>query len=187
MAPLPVLLRPIHHYLHAKQNFTITASTRARPRNKENGCEEGCRSDWLWTRHRPQLRGALVIEGLFRRAGEPHGVEARDGHHADPELRRVSVRHHGQCCSHDYNEIYLRAARTGRHVIVQRGQWGLEKIRRDNCRAVRHGYENKRLRATHVRPMLHAGDGRKGRRQHHRHRCYRFLARHAVRDCEEII
>ena len=90
-APLPVLLRPIHHYLHAKQNFTITASTRARPRNKENGCEEGCRSDWLWTRHRPQLRGALVIEGLFRRAGEPHGVEARDGHHADSQQCRVPV------------------------------------------------------------------------------------------------
>ena len=52
---------------------------------------------------------------------------------------------------------------------------------------IRHGYENERLRSTHVRAVLHAGDGRVGRRQHHRHRRNRFLTRHAVRDCEEII
>ena len=90
-APLPVLLRPIHHYLHAKQNFTIAASTSARPRRKKNGCKEGRSSDWLWTWHRPQLRGALVIEGLLRRAGEPHGVEARDGGHTNTQLGSVPV------------------------------------------------------------------------------------------------
>ena len=35
------------------------------------------------SRHRPQLRGALGEQGLRRRARQPHGVEARDGHHAD--------------------------------------------------------------------------------------------------------
>ena len=90
-APFPVLLRPIHHYLHAKRIFTITASTSARPRRKKNGCKEGRSSHWLWTWHRPQLRGALVIEGLLRRAGEPHGVEAGDGHHADSQFCRVPV------------------------------------------------------------------------------------------------
>ena len=35
------------------------------------------------SRHRPQLCGALGEQGLRRRAGEPHRVEARDGHRAD--------------------------------------------------------------------------------------------------------
>jgi len=50
-----------------------------------------------------------------------------------------------------------------------------------------HGYENQRLRIINMCAVLHAGHGREGRRQHHRHRRDRKLARHAVRDCAEII
>ena len=35
------------------------------------------------SRHRPQLRGAVVIEGLRRRARLPHRFEARDRQQAD--------------------------------------------------------------------------------------------------------